>query len=78
MLASCSVPFFIAAPTTTLDPNLESGKLIEIEERNPEELTHHGGKETAAPGINVMSMSYVFIQLRSLSCSKDFHYLLLE
>ncbi len=49
----CSVPFFIAAPTTTLDPRLESGSLIEIEERNPEELTHHAGKQTAAPGIGV-------------------------
>ena len=55
----CSVPFFIAAPTTTLDAKLESGKLIEIEERNPEELTHHGGKQTAAPGIDVSQLTSV-------------------
>ena len=49
----CSIPFYIAAPTTTLDASLESGQQIEIEERNPIELTHHNGKQTAAPGINV-------------------------
>lgn len=30
------IPFFIAAPTTTLDPNLPSGEHIEIEQRTTE------------------------------------------
>ena len=49
----CSVPFYVAAPTTTLDPSLASGDLIKIEERDPRELTHHLGHQVAAPGINV-------------------------
>lgn len=50
---SCSVPFYVAAPTTTLDAKLKTGQEIEIEERDPRELTHHQGKQVAAVGINV-------------------------
>jgi methylthioribose-1-phosphate isomerase len=34
------IPFYIAAPTSTLDPTLANGELIPIEERSAEELTH--------------------------------------
>ncbi|MCJ1461812.1 Isopentenyl-diphosphate delta-isomerase 2 [Pseudocyphellaria aurata] len=52
-LCTCSIPFFVAAPTTTLDPELDSGSAIEIEERAPEEITHLQGVQLAAPGIQV-------------------------
>jgi len=32
------VPFFVAAPLTTFDPNIKSGKEIPIEERDPKEV----------------------------------------
>ena len=32
------VPFYVAAPTSTLDPATPSGDAIEIEERSPEEV----------------------------------------
>ena len=35
-----NVPFYVAAPTSTIDMTLENGDLIPIEERNPEEITH--------------------------------------
>ena len=35
------VPFFVAAPVTTLDPRTASGKEVEIEERTPTEITHN-------------------------------------
>ena len=47
------IPFYIAAPTTTLDPNMATGSLIKIEERDSREVTHHQGIQVAAPGINV-------------------------
>jgi len=53
----CSVPFYIAAPTTSLDPSLASGDLIKIEERDPRELTHHLGRQVAAPGIDVRPLN---------------------
>lgn len=48
-----SIPFYIAAPTTTVDPSLPEGSLIPIEERNPTEVTHHQGQQVAAPNIHV-------------------------
>jgi len=41
------IPFFIAAPTSTLDPTLATGDLIPIEERSGEELTHIEGVQIA-------------------------------
>ncbi len=37
------VPFYVAAPVSTLDLSLSSGELIPIEERSPEEVTHLAG-----------------------------------
>lgn len=47
------VPFFIAAPTTTLDPNLASGGEIVIEQRPPDEITHFRGQRVVVEGIKV-------------------------
>jgi hypothetical protein len=47
------VPFYIAAPTQTLDPSMPDGTRIPIEERAAEELTHFQGRQVAAPGIEV-------------------------
>ena len=38
-----SIPFYIAAPSSTIDLNTPTGKQIPIEERNPEEITHSYG-----------------------------------
>jgi methylthioribose-1-phosphate isomerase len=37
------VPFYVAAPISTLDLSLASGEQIPIEERSQEEVTHLGG-----------------------------------
>lgn len=42
------VPFYIAAPTTTIDVNIESGDQIVIEERSHKEITHFQGKKVSA------------------------------
>ena len=34
------IPFFVALPTSTIDPKSQSGKDIPIEERDPREITH--------------------------------------
>ncbi len=51
----CSIPFFVAAPTTTLDPNLPAGSGITIEHRPGSEVTHFQGKQVAPDGIDVSS-----------------------
>jgi len=45
------VPFYIAAPTTTIDPSLASGDEIPIEQRDSEEVTHIQGVSIAPDGI---------------------------
>lgn len=48
------VPFYVAAPSTSCDLSLESGKDIIIEVRPPEELTSINGVPIAAPGEPVL------------------------
>jgi methylthioribose-1-phosphate isomerase len=44
------VPFYVAAPISTLDLTLASGEQIPIEQRNPSEVTHVFGVPVAAEG----------------------------
>jgi methylthioribose-1-phosphate isomerase len=43
------LPFYVAAPTSTLDLSLRSGADIPIESRNPREVTHVNGQAQVAP-----------------------------
>jgi methylthioribose-1-phosphate isomerase len=52
------VPFYVAAPISTLDLTLASGKQIPIEERNPDEVTHVQGMLVAPPGTRVMNPAF--------------------
>jgi methylthioribose-1-phosphate isomerase len=52
------VPFIVAAPTTTIDPNLEHGSHIPIEERSPEEVTQYGGIRIAPKGVDVYAPAF--------------------
>jgi methylthioribose-1-phosphate isomerase len=53
-----AVPFFVAAPTTTIDLSLASGAEIPIEERSPEEVTHIQGVAIAPEGIEVQNPAF--------------------
>jgi methylthioribose-1-phosphate isomerase len=45
------IPFYVAAPTSTIDLSLKSGAEIPIEERNPEEVTSIKGVRLAPKGV---------------------------
>ncbi|MDX9724264.1 MAG: S-methyl-5-thioribose-1-phosphate isomerase [Myxococcota bacterium] len=47
------LPFYVAAPSSTLDPKTASAAQIPIEERSAAELTQVGGIELAPEGISV-------------------------
>ncbi len=47
------IPFYVAAPLSTIDMKIKSGAGIPIEERNTKEITHIGGKRLAPRGINI-------------------------
>lgn len=52
------IPFYVVAPTSTVDLAIESGDEIEIEERKPEEVTHIGGARIAPEGIGVANPAF--------------------
>ncbi len=52
------IPFYVAAPTTTIDPSIADGDGIIIEERNPQEVTHIRGLRLAPEGINVLNPAF--------------------
>ena len=47
------IPFYVAAPVSTIDPVTPSGDQIPLEERGSSEITTFAGKEIAAPGVEV-------------------------
>lgn len=52
------VPFYIAAPLSTIDTSIKTGEEIPIEERDKEEVTHINGKAICAEGVNVINPSF--------------------
>jgi methylthioribose-1-phosphate isomerase len=53
------IPFYVAAPFTTIDYNTPTGFDIPIEERDPREVTHVLGKTQIAPdGVNVLNPAF--------------------
>ncbi len=52
------IPFYVAAPTSTIDLSILSGDEIPIEERRPEEVTRFGGIQTAPEGIGVRNPAF--------------------
>jgi methylthioribose-1-phosphate isomerase len=53
-----SIPFYVAAPTTTIDMTLASGAEIPIEERSPEEVTHIRGVAIAPAGVKARNPAF--------------------
>jgi len=53
-----NVPFYVAAPTSTLDLTLPSGDRIPIEERAASEVTHVFGRQVAPDGIAVENPAF--------------------
>jgi methylthioribose-1-phosphate isomerase len=55
------VPFYVAAPLSTVDYSLKSGAEIPIEQRSPEEVTHLGlqtDESVAAAGVAVYNAAF--------------------
>lgn len=52
------VPFYIVAPTSTLDFEMETGAEITIEERDAAEVTHIGNVRIAPEGIEVYNPAF--------------------
>ena len=53
-----SIPFYVAAPTTTIDKSIASGAEITIEERSSNEVTCIGGARIAPQGTEVLNPAF--------------------
>ena len=60
------IPFYVAAPTSTMDLSHSSGAVI-IEERNPEEVTHLGSERIAPKGVEVMNPAFDVTPMKYVS-----------
>ena len=52
------IPFYVAAPISTLDLTLKTGQDIPIEERDSKEVTHIGDRQMAPDGIAVQNPAF--------------------
>jgi len=52
------VPFYVAAPTSSIDLDCASGADIPIEERDAAEVTHVRGRRVAAEGVRVFNPAF--------------------
>ncbi|KAB2881447.1 S-methyl-5-thioribose-1-phosphate isomerase [bacterium] len=52
------VPFYVAAPTSTIDSIAKNGHDIPIEERNPDEITHYHGNRIAPAGARAYNPAF--------------------
>ena len=53
-----NIPFYVAAPYSTIDMELETGSEIEIEQRDADEVTNFGNKQTAPDKVDVYNPAF--------------------
>jgi len=53
-----SIPFYVAAPWSTVDMSTPTGEQIPIEQRSHREVTHHAGKQVAPDGVLVENPAF--------------------
>ncbi len=52
------IPFYVAAPCSTIDPTIPDGRSIPIEERDADEITQQFGRRTAPLGAKVFNPAF--------------------
>jgi methylthioribose-1-phosphate isomerase len=52
------IPFYVAAPWSTIDTATATGDAIPIEERPAVEVTHHGGKQLTPHGVGICNPAF--------------------
>ena len=53
-----NIPFYVAAPWSTIDLKLVSGAEIPIESRHPDEVHHHGGTRMTPLGVEARNPAF--------------------
>jgi methylthioribose-1-phosphate isomerase len=52
------IPFYVAAPLSTIDASVKTGKEIPIETRDDQEVTHFKGKRTVPDGVGAQNPAF--------------------
>jgi methylthioribose-1-phosphate isomerase len=52
------IPFYVAAPWSTIDVNTAHGDLIPIEQRSPREVTHSNGVQMTPTGVRIENPAF--------------------
>ena len=52
------IPFYVAAPFSTIDLDTPDGSKIPIEQRNPREVTHFAGKAVTPEGVEIENPAF--------------------
>jgi methylthioribose-1-phosphate isomerase len=52
------IPFYVAAPWSTIDLKTPTGDSIPIEQRPPIEVTHHAGKQLTPHGVGIENPAF--------------------
>lgn len=53
-----AIPFYVAAPFSTIDLEMPDGSQIPIEQRNSREVTHIGGRQMVPDGVQVENPAF--------------------
>ena len=53
-----NIPFYVAAPLSTIDTSIKTGDDIVIEERSHDEVTHINGKPICAKGVKIINPGF--------------------
>lgn len=53
-----NIPFYVAAPTSTIDKKIPTGLHIPIEERNPKEVMYIGKEKIAPDGVEIVNPAF--------------------
>jgi methylthioribose-1-phosphate isomerase len=61
------IPFYVAAPISTIDPSIPDGSHIPIEERDSREVTHSGSLQLAPEGIRIRNPAFDVTPARLIS-----------
>jgi methylthioribose-1-phosphate isomerase len=61
------IPFYVAAPLSTLDPNTPSGEAIPIEERSIDEVAYLAGTQIVPEGVFIKNPSFDVTPARNIT-----------
>jgi methylthioribose-1-phosphate isomerase len=67
LAAAHDIPLYVAAPSSTFDLSLPNGSAIPIEQRDPLEVTHGFGRQTAPEGVKVYNPAFDVTPSRLIS-----------